>query len=203
MFGSTRKQRGKTQNIYLVESRYNDSVEKREYVVLGSTGNVYTVEISICPTCTCPDYETRGRRCKHIYFILSRLMKVSPANEDKEFYTFEDLAVMFCNIPDVTQNIMIDGGKKNKYEKLKINDKTGEVEKKGLDDLCPICLDDLDDGSNEEIEYCRYSCGKPIHKVCFEMWCKKKGSKNCVFCSSPWISLSSSQKNNSKYLNLN
>lgn len=195
---SSRKQRGKTQNIYLVESRYNDSVEKREYVVLGSTGNVYTVEISICPTCTCPDYMTRGKRCKHIYFILTRVMKITVQNEDKEFYLPEDLMVMFCNVPDVLNNIMVDSSKKIKYEKLKINKKTGEVPRRDLDDICPICLDELDEG-DEPIEYCKYSCGKPIHTVCFEMWSKKKGTQECVFCRSPWALSTTST---SSYLNL-
>ena len=67
---------------------------------------------------------------------------------------------------------------KNIYNntKLKMNESSKKCK---VDDMCPICLDDLDNG--EELEYCKYSCGKAIHKMCFQMWFHKNSIK-CLFC---------------------
>ena len=53
------------------------------------------------------------------------------------------------------------------------------------DDVCPICLDPLENG--KELDYCKYSCGQTIHKKCFSMWEKSKGGI-CVFCRGKWYS---------------
>ena len=75
---STRIERCFTDNLYLVESIPQNSKEekKRIYLIMGSTGNVYSVVITNKPTCTCPDFRQRKKRCKHIYFVLIRIMKV-------------------------------------------------------------------------------------------------------------------------------
>lgn len=65
-----RKQRGSTQPLYLIETLDSTEMYEKSYSVMGSTGNVYTVTIKHTPECTCPDYTTRGNRCKHIFFIL-------------------------------------------------------------------------------------------------------------------------------------
>ena len=54
---------------------------------------------------------------------------------------------------------------------------------KETNDLCPICLDELENG--DQLDYCKYSCGKSIHVVCFGMWCKKNTPK-CIYCKCNW-----------------
>lgn len=75
-------------------------------------------------------------------------------------------------------NLYVSSGMKNIYNntKLKMNESSKKCK---VDDMCPICLDDLDNG--EELEYCKYSCGKAIHKMCFQMWFHKNSIK-CLFC---------------------
>jgi len=189
-----RKQRGITQQIYLIETIANENVYERKYVLMGSTGNVYDVTIKGEPTCTCPDYITRKRRCKHIYFILVKVMKTM--DEDKETYTKDDLEYMFNNIPNITNNLVIDPTLKEAYVKLKQNKSVNSamVEQKDTDDLCPICLDDLENG--DEIDYCKFSCGKGIHKVCYSMWTKQHVA-TCVFCKAEW-----NKKDNCEYIHL-
>lgn len=41
--------------------------------VLGATCNVYTVTLTVTPTCTCPD---RKKPCKHILFVLIRALGI-------------------------------------------------------------------------------------------------------------------------------
>ena len=196
----TRKQRGTTQSIFLIETVKSQKEYEREYVVMGSTGNIYHVLITNNPTCTCPDFITRGNRCKHIYFVLLRIMKVDPDNEDQEEYDEEELLEMFSNIPDITNNLIVDETKKKTYHKLVKNKnklEKKEVIQKETDDLCPICLDDLENG--DDLDYCKYSCGKPVHKVCYGMWVKAKANQTCIYCRANWTGV----EKETKYINLN
>ncbi len=61
---STRIERCFTDNLYLVESippNLNEE-KKRVYLIMGSTGNVYSVVITNKPTCTCQDFKQRKKR---------------------------------------------------------------------------------------------------------------------------------------------
>jgi hypothetical protein len=182
MTSNTRKQRGLVQKLYLVETLPIKTDFVREYIIMGSTGNIYQVSISHMPTCTCPDFKQRGQRCKHIFFVLARIMKVD--NNETAEYSDMDLINMFAKIPKATQ-YLIEPDKKIKYDSLK-NKTNIQVKPKDLDDVCPICLDDLTDGN--ELDMCKYSCGKHIHKKCYEMMNKSTTEKICVFCRHPWES---------------
>ena len=174
---SRRIERCYTDNIYLIESipPEEEYPYERNYLIMGNSGNTYTVTISNEPSCTCPDYTSRGNRCKHIYFVLIRIMNT--INYQEEEYSDLELAQMFLNIPEVAKNLMYQG--ENPIEQKEVNQK---FEK---DDVCPICLDPLENG--KELDYCKYSCGKTIHKKCFSMWEKSKGGI-CVFCRGKWYS---------------
>ena len=193
----SRKYRGQTQNLFLIETKPNESNTQKEYTIMGSTGNVYNVIIKNIPSCTCPDNKYRKKRCKHIYFVLIRIMDVD--DEDKQFYTSNDLNCMFANIPEITQNLMVNNRLKEKYQNN--DDSHGIVEQKPIDDLCPVCLDDLD--NDIPLIFCQYSCGKSIHKQCFDMWIQHTRKKTCVFCRSAWDrNNNTKQANESNYINL-
>ena len=164
-----------TDNIYLIESLPQEEhlPFERNYLIMGNSGNMYQVTISNEPKCTCPDYVNRSNRCKHIYFVLMRIMNISNYNNYQ--YTDEELTEMFSNIPPVAKNLLYQGEKSE--ESKTVNQK---FEK---DDVCPICLDPLENG--KELDYCKYSCGQTIHKKCFSMWEKSKGAI-CVFCRAKW-----------------
>ena len=179
-----RKQRGQTQALFLIETLENTNKYERVYDIMGSTGNVYRVAIKQKPTCTCPDYKKRESNCKHIYFVLLRIMKVNKQNEDKSIFSKLELLDMFNNIPMITNHLIVNNTLKQKYDNMKGKDpKDNKVTGKGTDDLCPICLDELENG--DQLDYCKYSCGKYIHTVCFGMWCKNK-IPVCVFCKQNW-----------------
>jgi len=182
-----RKNRGKEQRIFLVMA--HDFVEnslERNYDVMGTTGNVYTICICQFPTCTCPDFKSRNKRCKHIYFVLSRIMKVSEDREDVKNYTNEELTDMFNKIPDILNNLKVDSHLVNMYLKIK-KKPNGEIEQQDItaEMICPICLENLTE-TNEPMVYCKYSCGIPIHELCFEMFNKKKADVKCLLCQKDW-----------------
>lgn len=178
-----RKQRGLKQKLFLIEAV--ETVEKltKIYKVMGSTGNIYTVTIKEKPECTCPDYTTRYKRCKHIYFILTRIMKVD--DPDSEIYSKKELKEMFLNIPEVANGLFVEKHLKDKYQHLIDELKNGKTEHdpKGTDDVCPICMDDLLNG--EEFIHCKFSCGRCVHATCFTMWSKVKSDK-CIYCTQPF-----------------
>lgn len=191
-----RKSRAKEQKIFLVLTHeYDDDILERVYEVMGTTGNVYTVTINNIPSCTCPDYVTRSRRCKHIYFVLTRIMKVHSDKEDIEKYSNDDLRNMFEHIPQITESLKVDVAKLDKYKTLKKN-KNGEVKMREIteEDVCPICLTEFMDESMDESEsiddsqivYCKYSCGNCIHKQCFDMYNLKRTDIKCIFCLQSW-----------------
>ena len=206
---STRIERCFTDNLYLVESIPQNSNEekKRIYLIMGSTGNVYSVVITNKPTCTCPDFRQRKKRCKHIYFVLIRIMKVE--NPIIKKFTNENLDEMFNNIPLITNNLIVDKSKRDKFHEITNNIKSNDnneknkknekvIQKLNDEDICPICLDNLNNG--KELDYCKYSCGLTLHKKCFQMW-EKRNKGICVFCRADWYKNKKKNKNNS-YVNL-
>ena len=186
---SQRIERCYTDNIYLIESVPPDSEDdtERTYVIMGHSGHVYNVTISHRPKCTCPDFYLRGNRCKHIYFVLIRIMNID--NVTDKYYSDDDLTDMFRNIPPIAQNLMYKGSDVEVNEGKEVEQKFEEG------DICPICLDPLENG--KELDFCRYSCGKTIHSKCFSMWVKSKGSI-CVFCRAQWYNANASSKNHKK-----
>ncbi len=190
-----RQVRGRTQRLYLIESVISQGFTERTYIVMGSTGNVYNVMISNKPTCTCPDFTTRFKKCKHIYFILERVMRLQNEIIMKDFYTNAELCNIFNDALEITDNVVIDPLKKKVYDELKQDmlNINKEVDKKDTDDLCPICLDELD--NDMELSYCKHKCGRAVHTECFGMWTKVNKAL-CLFCKSPW-------NTQVKFINLN
>ena len=170
---SGRIERCYTDNIYLIESYPPEEENERKYLIMGNSGREYNVKISNFPTCTCPDFRTRHNRCKHIFFVLIRIMNIS--NYTDREYTDEELSEMFMNIPPIARNLVYEGENNEEQKVVKQKFEKG--------DICPICLDELENG--KELDYCKYSCGKTIHKKCFSMWEKSKGGV-CVFCRGKW-----------------
>jgi hypothetical protein len=175
-----RKNRGKQQKIFFIESHDNDEYAK-SFDVMGSTGNVYTVNISNNTSCSCPDYKQRKSRCKHVYFILIKIMNVNENNVDQYTYTNEEVVLMFNNIPVIVEQLKINNAMKNKYNNGAPNNK--KIIMLGMDDLCPICLDDMDNG--DDYDHCKNFCGRAVHADCF-LACKKNNMNKCVFCRNPF-----------------
>jgi flagellar biosynthetic protein FliO len=71
-----RKNRAFNQNIYLLKMFQPKNIYERIFHVIGSTGNLYSVSINEHSSCTCPDNTQNKNICKHIYFILLRVMKI-------------------------------------------------------------------------------------------------------------------------------
>ena len=180
----SRRQRSLTEPIYLLKMKPIKNKFMREFNVVGTSGEIYTVKINQNPSCSCPDNECNGNICKHIYFIFLRVM--NSWGNIKSKYKQEKLLTIFKNIPHfISDDIAYNNAAKNNFANH-FKEKTIITQKLG--DICPICLIDIDTKSNL-IDYCKYGCGKSVHKVCFNMWNKSSKSNTCVFCRSNWEDL--------------
>ena len=180
----------------------DDSLVQKEFLIEGTTGNVYTVTMKKQPKCTCPDYTMRKHRCKHIFFVLIRILKAD--NSEKMNYKDEELLEMLDNMPKVTRHLKAKKKDRDLYKEImkEKNSKFAQVEQKKLtnNDDCPICLEKLLNG--EKLDYCKYFCGNSIHKKCFEMWKKTKKEPVCVYCRGNWNGEKKRFKRRGRYINL-
>jgi len=125
---------------------------------------------------------------------------------------------MFNNMPKITKLLMAKKKDIKKYNEFKNESKEKKKKKKkkkekekeeneeenenvvqqkeiDKDDDCPICLEKL--LNDEEIVYCKYSCGKSIHKICMNKWIKIKGPF-CVYCRGNWLATEKKTKKKKK-----
>lgn len=154
-----------------------DELPEEKVVIAGSTGNVYTVSVGLMPSCDCP-HAQKGNQCKHIVYIMLRVLK---AREDVAYQlalTGTELRELIKNAPPIP-GIEADG-----------NDKPGEEQdgnRKPIEGECPICYDELDP-KNDEIVYCKTSCGNNVHKACMQSWIRvaTRGKVTCPYCRATW-----------------
>lgn len=198
------------------------SIIERKFDLCGTTNNIYTVIITDKPTCTCPDHLQRKNRCKHIFFILVKVMKVSEENEDKPIYTEAELRHMFSQMPqhmtDIKSDVVATDSLLTSYSnvqsKIIKSTKTANGEflaQKITDDSrCPVCLEGLAD-SKEAVKHCKYGCGSVVHDECINIYNahrKKIGYPPiCLVCQKKWIAKESKQSNSQpfddvEYINL-
>ena len=117
-----RKYRSKTQNIRLLWEYAQINPLEKTYLVVGTNENIYTVHINDTPVCNCPDFKISPYlRCKHIYFILICIMKVTPTQEDMQKYDAKDLENIMKNTPYESHNWSIHAPKFKEYVK-QVND---------------------------------------------------------------------------------
>ena len=164
--------------MFLVSSDVLSDTHRR-FVVLGSVGNVYSVDITHSPTCTCPDF-LKGNLCKHVMFVMIRVLKVkrsSPFVFQRGLMTLE-LAAIFAGAPSrVAKSVQAN---KAVTDAIAASRSPGEPE--GVrypDDDCSICYEALK--VSGELLACAL-CQNGIHTECFERWCQHSKSNLCPLC---------------------
>ncbi|OAX78919.1 hypothetical protein ACJ72_06768 [Emergomyces africanus] len=169
--------RARTQRLFVVDRRREGEGEgtaeaPREIVqIVGSTGNLYEVEIGLVPWCTCPD-SRKGNQCKHIIYVLHNVLKVSGYLQYQLAFLSSELREIFANAPVNPQ------GNASQNESGK---------RRPIEGDCPICFMEFKP-STEETVWCKAACGNNIHKTCFQQWAATEQNKDvrCVICRSTW-----------------
>ncbi|KAM0719604.1 hypothetical protein Q7P37_003734 [Cladosporium fusiforme] len=171
----TIRERALTQRLYVVDrQRCTDNESPSETVTLvGTTGNIYTVVVDLIPSCDCP-YAQKGNQCKHIAYVLSRVLRAPAHLEYQLALVADELREIFQNAPPLPSDTAEDDPK--------------DGSRKPIEGDCPICCIEFEPSGKEKIVWCKAACGNNIHEECFNQWRTTKGGGNvpCPFCRTPW-----------------
>nr|CAG8536198.1 4169_t:CDS:2 [Entrophospora candida] len=207
-----RIERAMSQRMFLVDRSEVNELH-HEFVVLGSVGNVYNIEISTLPKCNCPDFAVNGNFCKHILFVYLKVLRVNPDSNyiyQKALLTSELRQIFQNAAPNPTvlasqkvrdQYAKIIGGVDSSSDDASI----GKRPRQPIEGDCPICYETLLE--TEKLVWCKDSCGNNVHEVCFNQWKSSKHSSGneitCVYCRNKWEDESKIiSSSNDGYINL-
>ena len=160
--------------MFIIDRRREGSENIEKFELAGTTGNIYTVTIDKLPTCTCPDNSRKRMQCKHIIYVLVRVLKAPPNLQYQAAFLSSELEEIFANAP-VSKRAKVDSGEEQSGLR------------KPIEGDCPICVLEFEP-EKEEITWCRQGCGNNIHTVCFKRWAASKPGKpvTCVYCRTDW-----------------
>lgn len=197
------------QSLRLLQCRYFPKAKKWELRVSSSTGcGYYQVEFtSDSANCSCPDFERRGRPCKHMLCVLLRILKL----KNKEFKTVKEVGKSYDQITpaflalfhheDASSKPELEGcssdERKRKFDD-EGNEKVEEAEagieepnnsttaptpsEPQTEEMCLICL--LEFVPDDTMSKCSSHCKRWLgHKECLDSWFSK--SKLCPLCKGP------------------
>lgn len=160
----------------------------RKVYLLGSYSNLYTVEISPFPRCTCPDwFKRRGDACKHILFVLVSVYSVPQDSRilyQKHFPESELQPIFSSPIP---QHVLASDDVRQAFQQIIKKQLTPSEGRKSLDtETCIECRRPfLKD--KELIVYC-VKCGTNIHDDCWQQ--ARCINSNCKCCQAPFLGYS-------------
>ena len=171
------RNRALTQRMFVLDRQRDTSNSEHptETISLaGTTGNVYTIVVDKVPSCDCP-HAKKGNQCKHIAYVLSRVLRVPADLEYQLAFISAELRDIFAKAPPLPS------------ETAERND-DGDGKRKPIEGECPICSEDFEPESKESIVYCKSACGNNIHAQCFKMWAATKQGRGvtCPFCRTEW-----------------
>jgi hypothetical protein len=156
-----------------------------EFDVLGASKTVYHV---VYPArgelrCSCPDHVIHGNTCKHIYFIMERVLSAkerASSWEDTRNYISSRLA----HLSDAgNADVLADPGDVKRYHDIIAGDRDVSSHR-NLE--CGICLTDFTD-DQVATRVCK-TCLNAVHEVCWQKWSGARTGKSCVYCRSPTVS---------------
>jgi len=153
--------------------------------VLGSTGNVYHVELRPSGnSCSCLDFAKGGGVCKHLLFVMLRVLKLP--REDHRVYqtglTSSELQPLFSILRGEgfrASGVQADATVMRGYQQANGVEGT----RRSLPADCPICFEEITD--EKAVDFCRV-CGHNVHIDCQRRWASAGKSDTCPMCRSPW-----------------
>ncbi|OCK81798.1 hypothetical protein K432DRAFT_415785 [Lepidopterella palustris CBS 459.81] len=177
------RSRALTQRMFVIDRHRGGTVDVPEEIVeiAGTTGNIYNVTINHQPCCTCP-YAKKGNQCKHIVYVLSRVLRAPEQLSYQLAFVSSELRDIFEKAPAIPS--------------ANSSDASSDGNRKTIEDDCPICCMEFEP-DKEEIVYCKAACGNNIHKHCFDQWAvakKNSSTVTCPFCRTPWAGDESDMK---------
>jgi hypothetical protein len=118
-------------------------------------------------------------RLIHEYLFWTVLLEYSSSGGKRSLTRSSRVESIFANAP-VTRAPELDH---DHDDTESVNDGT----RKPIEGDCPICVFPMEAGE-EELVWCKASCGQNFHKECFDQWktSKNGGRVTCVYCRAEW-----------------
>ena len=189
---SDRMERALSQRMYLLNS--TGSENNWLFLIEGSTGTQYQINFNEqYVKCKCIDFNKRKKICKHIMFIICRILKDIPLlgllDEDPNI----DIFILFKKINkkdlnEILNNIL----NRPDIALLQLHSKKPDITEIEIDYECAICYEDLD-----KLSVSCQTCKKYIHSLCIQRCLKQKN--NCPLCRSVWYKKTESDDALSKF----
>lgn len=173
------------------------------FSVMGSTGNVYDTCIDNEVTCNCPDFARRQSVCKHILFVMLKVLRAPDELVYQAALLNSELCDIFKRAPKrttaIASNAVLSAYAAITGQPVDVGTDagsgagadTGPVTAKQKDPAgqdCAICFDEMT--SADELVWCKSSCGNNVHKACMTAWStaqRKQGKAvTCVYCREDW-----------------
>ena len=181
-----RVERALSQRLYMIER-----VDGSNYLVQGSSDSCYVVSLDQNNdtnewSCECPDNEIRGYICKHMIFIMVRVLRLS-VNDLARKLDCDDLFALQQLILRHRSNSLHPDTLLQRDRPINTRNENvrEEVTRREINSECPICYEEMK--NSERIVWCKYSCGNNVHKGCFDRWARTRGRNlTCVWCRAKW-----------------
>ncbi|KAF3209534.1 hypothetical protein TWF192_004186 [Orbilia oligospora] len=164
--------RVRRQRMFCLGRERDEENLREEFKIAGSTGNVYTVVLENIPTCDCPDSNHKNEICKHILFVMIKVLRV----RDELSY---QAALLNSEIREIFET---------SSARVEVDTSEDKRQRKPLDaDECPVCYEPFQQGERGVL-FCVAQCGSNIHRECFRQWAAVKvgNTVTCVMCRTPW-----------------
>lgn len=195
--------------LYLIHRHRHGETLKEEFDVYGSKGNVYKVTLAERPHCSCIDFaiHRKGKACKHLLFIYLKVLRL-PSHMpvySQVALSQQDLRQVFAESRqdpvaeatasphlrkawEVVVGYQADSAAASNSESVVVAKPQGKRMLPGEGDVCGVCYEDLEPGSEEGLEFCLKSCGRPIHKDCLSTWINSRSyaPPTCIWCRAVW-----------------
>ncbi|XP_068642137.1 uncharacterized protein [Aristolochia californica] len=167
------------------------------FYVLGATGNVYNVNLSVIPTCTCPD---RTVPCKHILFVFLRVLGVPVDDTCLRRKTLRPCQLTRLLGTPTSPGFLAGQRVRERFHQLfSESGRLRPVVDIRLEEgsICPVCLEEM---RKEEKVVCCSVCRNSLHEECFMKWKRTTGRRvaTCVMCRCRWRE----KREHEKYVNL-
>lgn len=183
-----RKTRGMKQKMFLLGASRIDEKKNQFHWECKVKGTTNDYDIIIHPgllQCSCPDYETRGRICKHLYFIIGRIGQCHDMLETLESEI--EQGNRGSRLTSVEFNLLsshlLNRLQSRLDKRKKLVKKSKESEPEVIQDDCTICYESLSEGSI--IKCCDgQGCVYHFHNICIENWLSRNST--CPLCRRTW-----------------
>lgn len=175
-----RKRRAMSQPIFFIDHESRPSSSDELFRVMGTSRMPYEVTFVDHPqpawACSCPDFARReGLFCKHIFFVLARVLNVEHdcrtcADVRRQFQD-QQIARQFVYVPPPPTSSSSSSA-------------SSVQQKPWVGETCAICYEVFSEPDASTLVYCHQTCGKSLHRACFDGYQHVVGESRCPYCRS-------------------